>query len=128
MKVKFRAPLFSDFREPSQSLGVEPTIFSEAAMFVGGCRWMLRWGSNGGRPMQPKYLQELIRNLQEFYKCPLPVLATVSVNGKSGSKRKSDLRQSEEAKFASKGAITASEIAEFHRWISKSKNFVKKSK
>src|SRR5580704_18526706 len=81
--------------------------------------------------MQPKYLQELIRNLQEFYKCPscetnyhfddirflgeidlycfvqlschncsLPVLATVSVNGKGGAKRKSDLRQSEEAKFA----------------------------
>jgi hypothetical protein len=68
--------------------------------------------------MQPKYLQELIRNLQEFYKCPscetnyhfddirflgeidlycfvqlschncsLPVLATVSVNGKAGGKR-----------------------------------------
>jgi hypothetical protein len=58
----------------------------------------------------------------------LPVLATVSVNGKGGAKRKSDLRQSEEAKFASKGAITASEIAEFHRWVSKSKAFVKKSK
>ena len=109
--------------------------------------------------MQPKYLQELIRNLQEFYKCPscetnyhfddirflgeidlycfvqlschncsLPVLATVSVNGKGGGKRKTDLRQSEEAKFASKGAITAGEIAEFHRWISKSKTFIKKGK
>jgi hypothetical protein len=109
--------------------------------------------------MQPKYLQELIRNLQEFYKCPscemnyhfddirflgeidlycfvqlschncsLPVLATVSVNGKSGAKRKSDLRQSEEAKFAAKGAITAGEIAEFHRWMSKNKRFVKKTK
>lgn len=109
--------------------------------------------------MQPKYLQELIRNLQEFYKCPscetnyhfddirflgeidlycfvqlschncsLPVLATVSVNGKGGGKRKSDLRSSEEAKFASKGAISASEIAEFHRWVSKNKTFVKKGK
>lgn len=109
--------------------------------------------------MQPKYLQELIRNLQEFYKCPscdtnyyfddirflgeidaycfvqlschncsLPVLATVTVNGKAGGKRKSDLRQSEEAKFAAKGAITAGEIAEFHRFISKSKRLVKKSK
>jgi hypothetical protein len=54
------------------------------------------------------------------------VLATVSVNGKSGGKRKSDLRQSEEAKFASKGAISAGEIAEFHRWVSKNKTFVKK--
>ena len=110
--------------------------------------------------MHPKYLQELIKNLQEFYKCPscdtnyhfddirflgeveaycfvqlschscsLPVLATVSVNGKSGgAKRKSDLKQSEEAKFASKGAISASEIAEFHRWVTKSKSFVKRSK
>jgi hypothetical protein len=58
----------------------------------------------------------------------LPVLATVSVNGKGPGKRKSDLRQSEEAKFASKGAISASEIAEFHRWISKSKSLVKRSK
>jgi hypothetical protein len=109
--------------------------------------------------MQPKYLQELIRNLQELYKCPscetnyhfddirflgeidlycfvqlschncsLPVLATVSVNGKAGGKRKSDLRTSEEAKFAAKGAISASEIAEFHRWVSKHKTFVKKGK
>ena len=102
--------------------------------------------------MQPKYLQELIKNLQEFYKCPscetnyhfddirflgeidlycfvqlschscsLPVLATVSSNGKSGTKRKTDLRSNEEAKFATKGAISASEIAEFHRWLTKSK-------
>ena len=109
--------------------------------------------------MQPKYLQELIKNLQEFYKCPscetnyhfddirflgeidaycfvqlschscsLPVLATVSVNGKTGGRRKTDLRQNEEAKFASKGAITASEIAEFHRQISKAKGLVKRSK
>ncbi len=109
--------------------------------------------------MQPRYLQELIKNLQEFYKCPscdtnyhfddirflgeidlycfvqlschncsLPVLATVSVNGKGPGKRKSDLKQSEEAKFAAKGAISASEIAEFHRWISKSKTLVKKAK
>ena len=106
--------------------------------------------------MQPKYLQELIKNLQEFYKCPscetnyhfddirflgemdlycfvqlschncsLPVLATVSVNGKPG-RRRSDLKQSEEAKFATKGAISAGEIAEFHRWVSKAKSFSKK--
>ena len=109
--------------------------------------------------MQPKHLQELIRYLQEFYKCPscetnyhfddirflgevdlycfvqlschncsLPVLATLSVNGKVGGKRGSDLRQSEEAKFAAKGAISAGEIAEFHRWMSKNKHFVKKSR
>jgi len=109
--------------------------------------------------MSQKYLQELIKNLQEFYKCPscetnyhfddirflgevdlycfvqlschncsLPVLATVSANGKTGDKRKSDLKQSEEAKFAAKGAISASEIAEFHRWVTKSKSFVKRSK
>ena len=109
--------------------------------------------------MQPKRLQELIQNLQEFYKCPscdtnyhfddirflgeidlycfvqlschscsLPVLATVTNDKKSGAKRKSDLRQSEEAKFAAKGAISAGEIAEFHRWISKSKSIFKRSK
>ena len=107
--------------------------------------------------MQPKYLQELIKNLQEFYKCPscetnyhfddirflgeidlycfvqlschncsLPVLATVGVDGKGKSKRKSDLKQSEEAKFATKGAISAGEIAEFHRWVVKAKSFSKR--
>lgn len=109
--------------------------------------------------MRPKYLQELIKSLQEFYKCPsceqhyffddirflgeidlycfvqlschncsLPVLATVSVDGKAPGKHKSDLKQSEEAKFASRGAISASEIAEFHRWISRSKPTFKRSK
>jgi hypothetical protein len=106
--------------------------------------------------MQPRYLQELIKNLQEFYKCPscetnyhfddihflgeidlycfvqlschscsLPVLATVSVTGKTSAapKRRSDLKQSEETKFASKGAISAGEIAEFHQWVSKAKSF-----
>lgn len=102
--------------------------------------------------MSNKNLQDLIKNLQEFYKCPsyetnyhfedikflgeievycfvqltchqcsLPVLATVSVNGKTGKPRKSDLRASEEAKFASRGVISAGEIAEFHRYISRSK-------
>ena len=105
--------------------------------------------------MQPRYLQDLIKNLQEFHKCPscetrynfddirflgemdaycfvqlschncsLPVLATVPLSGKS--KRKSDLKQSEEAKFAGKGAISAGEIAEFHRWVSKAKTFSKR--
>ena len=109
--------------------------------------------------MQPKYLQELIKNLQEFYKCPscetnyhfddirflgemdsyyfvqlnchscsMPVLATYTADGKKGAKRKSDLRQSEEAKFATKGAISASEIAEFHRWLTKSKRSFKQGK
>lgn len=109
--------------------------------------------------MRPRYLQELIRNLQEFCKCPscdtdyrfadirflgeidlhcfvqlschncsLPVLATVSVNGQGPGGRKGDLKQSEEVKFAGKGAISASEIAEFHRWISKSKTFAMRSK
>lgn len=109
--------------------------------------------------MRPRHLQELIKNLQEFYKCPscdtnyhfddirflgevdlycfvqlschncsLPVLATVPTNGKSGGKRRSDLRQSEEAKFAAKGAISAGEIAEFHRYISKTKAMFKRSK
>ncbi len=109
--------------------------------------------------MQPKYLQELIKNLQEFYKCPscdtnyhfddirflgevelycfvqlschncsLPVLATMSAQDQRTGKRGNDLKQSEEAKFAAKGAISASEIAEFHRWISKSHSLVKRSK
>jgi hypothetical protein len=102
--------------------------------------------------MSHKNLQELIKNLQEFYKCPscetnyhfedirflgeievycfvqltchqcsLPLLATVSVNGKTRRGRRSDLRASEEAKFAARGAISASEIAEFHRSITRSK-------
>lgn len=109
--------------------------------------------------MQPKYLQELIKNLQEFYKCPscetnyhfddirflgemdlycfvqlschncsLPVLATVSSNTKSGSKSKTDLRSNEEARFAAKGAISASEIAEFHRWMGQGKRSFKSQK
>ena len=109
--------------------------------------------------MKPRQLQDLIKNLQEFYKCPscdtnyyfddirflgeidlycfvqlschncsLPVLATVTTDPKGPGKRKSDLRQSEEAKFAAKGAISAGEIAEFHRWISKSKHMFKHSK
>jgi hypothetical protein len=103
--------------------------------------------------MKPRYLQELIRNLQAFYKCPscdtsyvfddirflgeledycfmqlschncsLPVLATVTVGVQSQKEtRRTDLRQGEAAQFTAKGAISAGEIAEFHRWISKSK-------
>jgi hypothetical protein len=103
--------------------------------------------------MRPKYLQELIKNLQEFYRCPscntnyhfddirflgeverycfvqlschecsLPVLATVSSDdNKVGSKGRSDLGRGEASKFAGKGAISASEIAEFHRVITTSK-------
>jgi hypothetical protein len=99
--------------------------------------------------MSRKHLQELIKNLQEFYKCPscdtsyylddikylgelnnyyfvqlnchecsLPVLATVSTGSKPAKRGKTDLAPAEEAKFASMGAITADEIAEFHRFIS----------
>lgn len=100
--------------------------------------------------MSRKYLQELIKNLQEFYKCPscdapyhfddikflgeidqycfvqlschqcsMPVLATVSVQGKDLPKAKrSDLSPAEKRKFNTRGAITAVEIAEFHRFIS----------
>src|SRR5438045_2131976 len=106
--------------------------------------------------MRPKYLQELIRNLQEFYKCPscetnyhfddirflgeidaycfvqlschncsLPVLATVTVDGEG--EKGSDMPRGEEVRFAGKGAITAGEIAEFHRSITKSKLVFKRS-
>lgn len=99
--------------------------------------------------MSRKYLQELIKSLREFYKCPscstnyhlddikflgeidsycfvqlschecsLPVLATVSANGKSSIKSASDLSKTEESKFVDKGQITSDEIAEFHRFIS----------
>lgn len=103
--------------------------------------------------MKPRYLQELIRNLQAFYKCPscdtsyvfddirflgelesycfmqlschncsLPVLATVTVNAQPEQEtRRTDLQQGEAAQFTAKGAISASEIAEFHRWLSRSK-------
>ena len=108
--------------------------------------------------MSRKHLQELIKTLQEFYKCPscdtsyylddiqflgelnyhcfvqlnchecsLPVLATVSVAGKTVNRNKTDLRQSEEAKFASMGTISASEIADFHRHISRRKRGFKRS-
>lgn len=99
--------------------------------------------------MSRKYLQELMKNLQEFYRCPscntnynfsdikllgqidqycfvqlschecsLPVLATVSVSGTTIHRHDSDLRKNEESKFASKGAITPGEIADFHRFLS----------
>ncbi|MBW3538307.1 hypothetical protein KY386_02325 [Candidatus Parcubacteria bacterium] len=99
--------------------------------------------------MSRKHLQELIKNLQEFYKCPscethyhfddikllgqidqycfvqlgchacsMPVLATVAI-GKTRKRRpKTDLKQREEGKFLEKGAISAMEIAEFHRFLS----------
>lgn len=99
--------------------------------------------------MSRKYLQELMKNLQEFYKCPscntnynfddikllgqidsycfvqltchscsLPVLATVSVGGNAVSRKETDLRRYEENKFATRGAITADEIAGFHQALS----------
>ncbi len=102
--------------------------------------------------MSRKHLQDLINNLQEFYKCPscdtsyflddinylgelngfsfvqlnchecsLPVLATVSMGGKTPKRDKTDLVSSEEAKFAAMGSISADEIAEFHRYISRKK-------
>ena len=107
--------------------------------------------------MKPKYLQDLIKNLQELYKCPscttnyrfedvrflgevekhylvqlkcpkcsLPVLAHVSVDVKSPGKSglRTDLCRGESAKFKAKGAITASEIAEFYGRISTSKRLI----
>jgi hydrogenase maturation factor HypF (carbamoyltransferase family) len=102
--------------------------------------------------MSRKHLQDLIKNLQEFYKCPscdtsyhlddisylgelnqyyfvqlschecsMPVLATVSIGGKVVKRSKTDLRQAEEAKFVSMGEISAGEIADFHRYISRKK-------
>ena len=100
--------------------------------------------------MPPKYLQELIKNLQEFYKCPscdapynfaditflgevehyflvqlschecsLPLLTALAADGRRPTARRSDLSSAEETKFAKQEAITASEIAEFHRYISR---------
>ncbi|HEX7259433.1 MAG TPA: hypothetical protein VF272_00690 [Candidatus Saccharimonadia bacterium] len=100
--------------------------------------------------MSRRHLQDIINNLQEFYKCPscdtsyclddirylgelnqycfvqlnchecsLPVLATVATSGKTTKRSKTDLRSAEEAKFASMGTISADEIAEFHRYISR---------
>lgn len=98
--------------------------------------------------MSRKYLQELIKSLQEFYRCPscetnyylddirflgqidrycfvqlnchscsLPVLATVSL-GNQTIVPVNDLKPREQEKFEKKGQITASEIADFHRFIS----------
>src|SRR3712207_778166 len=110
--------------------------------------------------MSRKHLQDLIKNLQEFYKCPscdtsyylddisylgelnqycfvqlnchecsLPVLATVSASGKTAKRDRTDLAQAEEAKFASMGAISADEIADFHRYISRKRGgFSRKTK
>jgi C4-type Zn-finger protein len=100
--------------------------------------------------MSRKNLQDLIKNLQEFYKCPscdtsyhldditylgelnqfyfvqlnchecsLPMLATVTDDGRAPKRSKTDLHQAEEAKFATMGAISAEEIADFHRYISR---------
>ena len=102
--------------------------------------------------MSRKHLHDLIKNLQEFYKCPscdtsyylddirylgelnqyyfvqltchectLPMLATVSVGGKTVKRSKTDLKSAEEAKFAAMGGISADEIADFHRYISRKK-------
>jgi hypothetical protein len=103
--------------------------------------------------MSRKFLQELIKNLQELYKCPsceqyyhmddikllgeidqycfvqltchecsMPVLATVSLGHTEPLKRpKSDLAPRERQKFSHKGVITATEIAEFHRFITADK-------
>lgn len=100
--------------------------------------------------MSRRALQDLIKNLQEFYRCPscdtsyhfsditylgelnqycfvqlnchdcsLPVLTALTSSGKPADRRKTDLRQAEEAKFAAMGHISADEIAEFHRYISR---------
>ncbi len=109
--------------------------------------------------MSRKHLQDLINNLQEFYKCPscdtsyfleditylgelnqfcfmqlnchecsLPVLATISTGGKAPKRTKTDLRSAEEVKFASMGAITPGEIADFHRYISRKRGGFIRSK
>ena len=109
--------------------------------------------------MSRKHLQDLIKNLQEFYQCPscdtryyledisylgelnqycfvqlnchdcsLPVLATVSVGGKVTKRRKTDLKAAEEAKFAAMGTISANEIADFHRYISRKRGGFSHSK
>lgn len=110
--------------------------------------------------MSRRYLQELIKNLQEFYKCPscethyhfddikvlgqidqycfvqlgchscsMPVLATVAVGAdKKTKKRSTDLGRYESAKFASKGSITADEIAGFHRYLTDLRGFKKLTK
>lgn len=109
--------------------------------------------------MTRKHLQELINNLQEFYKCPscdtsyhlddinylgelngfsfmqltchectLPMLVTIPMGGKPLKRTNTDLVAAEEAKFAAMGSISADEIAEFHRYISRRKGgFSKKS-
>jgi hypothetical protein len=100
--------------------------------------------------MSRKHLQELIKNLQEFYKCPscdtsyylddirflgelnsfyfvqlnchectMPMVTMISLGGKTPKRNKTDLKAAEEAKFAAMGAISADEIAEFHRYISR---------
>lgn len=100
--------------------------------------------------MPPKYLQELIKSLQEFYKCPscdmaynfadiqflgeveryylvqlschdcsLPVVTALPVDGGRIAPRRTDLGKAEQTKFATRGAISAGEIAEFHRQISR---------
>lgn len=117
--------------------------------------------------MNSRSFQQLIKNLQLFYKCPMcgagykssdikflgqvdnhcfmqlnchtcsvPVLATVFLSAKSGedlkpvnrrssgnsngagSRRPSDLKPREKARFVAKGGISAAEIADFHLFLS----------
>jgi len=66
------------------------------------------------------------------HECSLPVLATVMLNGAEQAEpeaekvksyhKKTDLKPREKAKFKAKGAITASEIAEFHLSLSSLKH------
>jgi hypothetical protein len=59
----------------------------------------------------------------------MPLLATLPVGDQPGSKKTSaDMQHKEVTKFASRGAITAGEIAEFHHWITKSRLVFKRSK
>ncbi len=127
--------------------------------------------------MTRKYLQELIKTLQEFYKCPacdtnyffddikflaqidqscyaqltchectMSVVATVTVGGAQpldpqtmqeaqaklrervakSEQPGSDLTGRERTKFTKRGAITASEVAGFHSFISKYRGGLKK--
>jgi hypothetical protein len=102
------------------------------------------------------HLQELIKSLREFYRCPscegdylpddirflgevesycfmqlscrgcsLPVLAMVGTGKYAVGMRVTadDLLPGESVRFSGREVISASEIADFYRWIAKAKSF-----
>ncbi len=87
---------------------------------------------------ETKYRADDIRFLGEMnehcfmqlscHNCSLPVVASLTIDGKPAGLNASRPGHRENAAFWARGEITASEIAEFHRWISGTTTLLAKPK